>query len=119
MDKEMHYHTADLSGVRDRAALHRRLEKALGLPSWYGRNLDALYDVLTDGFAPLQIRFTEWEELQEGDPVYFDRFRTVLSDAEKELPGSSFVFAGGDPEEPEEAGADEEYEETQDPFFRT
>lgn len=109
MNKEIHEYTVDLSGVNDREALHRRLEQALQLPAWYGRNLDALYDVLTDAPLPLHVRFTDWEELQEGDPVYFNRFRSVLSDAAKDLPGSSFVF---DDEY-------EEYEEAEEAFFPT
>ncbi len=38
-------HLADIS---TRAALHDRLTEVLGLPDYYGRNLDALYDLLTD-----------------------------------------------------------------------
>ena len=37
----------DISRVNSRDDLHDALEEALPLPSWYGRNLDALYDVLT------------------------------------------------------------------------
>ena len=38
----------DGSAVRDREALHALLAERLRLPDWYGRNLDALYDCLTD-----------------------------------------------------------------------
>lgn len=31
-----------------REALHGHLAQQLNLPEWYGRNLDALYDALTD-----------------------------------------------------------------------
>lgn len=34
--------------MTDRPAAHSHLVQQLELPSWYGRNLDALYDVLTD-----------------------------------------------------------------------
>ena len=47
MKREMSYQTVDLSGVCDRNSLHDRLQESLTLPSWYGRNLDALYDALT------------------------------------------------------------------------
>jgi ribonuclease inhibitor len=93
MDKNTHDHTVDLSGVRDRALLHARLQDSLGLPSWYGRNLDALYDALTDASAPLKICFTGWEALQESEPEYFDRFCRVLRDVESALAGSTFAFA--------------------------
>lgn len=37
-----------LEGLTDRAALHDLLTGALNLPDYYGRNLDALYDILTE-----------------------------------------------------------------------
>lgn len=121
MKKEINSYTVDLSGVDDRASLHHRLEQALMLPSWYGSNLDALYDALTEASAPMHILFTAWEKLQEKEPVYFNRFRAVLSDVEKELPGSSFVFAQESEEEGEsdENGTMEEFEENEDSFFPT
>ena len=45
MEKE---YIIDLTGTEDRAQLHDRIEQGLPLPEWYGRNLDALYDVLTE-----------------------------------------------------------------------
>ena len=39
---------ADLSGCTDKPSSMRILGRALGLPSWFGANLDALYDSLTD-----------------------------------------------------------------------
>ena len=38
----------DGRAMTDRPAAHSHLAERLELPSWYGRNLDALYDVLTD-----------------------------------------------------------------------
>ena len=34
--------------MTDRDALHTHVMQQLSLPEWYGRNLDALYDVLTE-----------------------------------------------------------------------
>ncbi len=39
---------ADLSGCKDKPSAMRMLGHALGLPNWFGANLDALYDSLTD-----------------------------------------------------------------------
>ena len=36
----------DLAGVTARKELHERIEAALPVPEWYGKNLDALHDVL-------------------------------------------------------------------------
>ncbi|MBQ6395223.1 MAG: barstar family protein [Atopobiaceae bacterium] len=38
----------DCSKALDRASLHDELERSLPLPSYYGRNLDALYDSLCE-----------------------------------------------------------------------
>ena len=38
----------DLAACGDRTAVLRALGRALALPSWFGANLDALYDALTD-----------------------------------------------------------------------
>lgn len=38
----------DGNRIKDREMLHDTLADSLGFPDWYGRNLDALYDCLTD-----------------------------------------------------------------------
>ena len=42
----------DMTGITDRRALHARMARCLPLPEWYGCNLDALYDALTDPAFP-------------------------------------------------------------------
>lgn len=39
---------ADLSGCKDKPSALRMLGHALNFPGWFGANLDALYDSLTD-----------------------------------------------------------------------
>ena len=39
--------TIDCSSIQTREDLHRVFSQALSFPSWYGGNLDALYDMLT------------------------------------------------------------------------
>ena len=34
--------------MRERAAAHDYLQETLGFPEWYGKNLDALFDLLTE-----------------------------------------------------------------------
>ncbi len=38
----------DLNGCADKAAVMQAIARAFALPSWFGMNLDALYDALTD-----------------------------------------------------------------------
>ncbi len=46
-------------------AVHDRFAQALGLPAWYGRNLDALFDCLTDLGEPATVRLLRREALEE------------------------------------------------------
>ena len=89
---KMREYTVDLSGASDREALHRRLKECLPLPPWYGGNLDALYDVLTDMEEPMYIRFIGWEDLKTYLPDYFDSFTRAVRDAQKEVDGLFCFF---------------------------
>ena len=42
------YVEIDCSGVRDKKGVLAAIGRAFGFPDWYGANLDALYDCLTD-----------------------------------------------------------------------
>ena len=46
-------------------AVHDRFAQALGLPAWYGRNLGALFDCLTDLGEPATVRLLRREALEE------------------------------------------------------
>lgn len=113
MKREMSYQTVDLSGVCDRNSLHDRLQESLTLPSWYGRNLDALYDALTDAPGPIHICFTAWKGMEEADPAYFKMFRSVLQAIRAELPGSSFLFSEEDSADGSACESAEEAEEAE------
>lgn len=54
---------AELSASRERA--HDHLENELGLPDYYGRNLDALYDCLSSEVGELEIALKKAELLEE------------------------------------------------------
>ena len=40
--------TVSCGGIADKETLHARIAAALDFPDWYGHNLDALYDLLTE-----------------------------------------------------------------------
>ena len=46
-------------------AVHDRFAQALPLPEWYGRNLDALFDCLTDLGEPVTVRLLHREALED------------------------------------------------------
>ena len=64
----------DLRGITERSRLHDCIAQSLPLPSYYGRNLDALYDVLCDFAAPTALLV-----LCDGEPS------TVVSGAVKAM----------------------------------
>ena len=69
----------DASRLSDRQAAHAYLREQLNLPNYYGNNLDALYDCLTDLSVPTTIHVENWPEED-----YMQRALAVLRDAAEE-----------------------------------
>ena len=84
----------DLSGVSDRAGLHDRSEQGLPLPEWYGRNLDALYDVLTEPeFGKgCRITFSGCGDLRDSMPRYLMAMQHMCAAAAQSNPGLEVEF---------------------------
>ena len=51
--------------LRSLEEVHDRFARALDLPEWYGRNLDALFDCLTDLGEPVAVRLLHQEALED------------------------------------------------------
>ena len=63
-------------------AFHALIREALRFPAWYGGNLDALYDCLTDLPAGSELVISHFDELEAHlGPAYTSRIRRVLDDA--------------------------------------
>ncbi|MBC2905201.1 barstar family protein [Streptomyces cupreus] len=81
--------TVDLDGVLDKAGLMDRCARALELPDWFGRNWDALADVLSDpGLWPegavdreLLIVVRNWQPYAKARPEEWETAREVFSSA--------------------------------------
>lgn len=76
--------------LETRAQLHDALAEQLSLPEYYGRNLDALFDCLTDFREEADIYLLHAEELFAHLGVYADVLQTVLRDACAENPRLHF-----------------------------
>lgn len=76
--------TLDINRLHSVPALHKYLRSALALPMYYGANLDALYDCLTEIAEPTQIvvpaDITDNEKLG----WYGEQLLQVLQDAAEE-----------------------------------
>lgn len=67
--------------MTDKATLHAYLKEQCKFPEYYGNNLDALYDVLTDRTEPLEICLEYATELKEKLCGYGEAFIETLEDA--------------------------------------
>lgn len=86
------YALIDGAAIESRGDLHDTLARQLSLPEWYGRNLDALYDCLTDIHEDSELRLIHPEELFAHLGVYADVLQTVLRDACGENPHLRFTL---------------------------
>ncbi len=67
--------------ILDRAALHEQFAQKLELPGYYGNNLDALYDLLTERHEPTEIVLNGWELLEQNLGAYAAALVDTLCDA--------------------------------------
>lgn len=78
-------HVVDGADIRDRAAMLAAIAEALSFPDWFGHNLDALHDCLTDlSWLPEGEHVLVWTDpqvLAEADPASYRAIRSVLADA--------------------------------------
>lgn len=80
--------TIDCGGCADKKDLHARIADALDFPHWYGHNLDALMDCLTDLDAT-HVTLTGWRDVDFPAEGFWETFR----DAAEENPDLTVEFA--------------------------
>ena len=61
---------------------HQHLQEALGFPAYYGRNLDALYDCLTDMTGLICLYHTA--EMRRSLQAYGEKILRVFQDAQSD-----------------------------------
>ena len=83
----MKYHV-DCLAVADAVAMHSVLAQTLNFPDWYGHNLDALFDCLTELEAPVHLVLHNWD----ADAPYAQGFACVFADAQGENPDFTVEF---------------------------
>lgn len=79
--------------IESREQLHRAFAEALAFPDYYGKNLDALYDCLTDLFVDTKIVLVDAGALTARMGVYGARVVRLLVDAAAENPRLHLRFA--------------------------
>ena len=69
--------------MTDKEALHTYLAEMLALPAYYGRNLDALHDSLTE-MGEVEIEVAHQEEMLAALGKYGESLLRLFADIEKE-----------------------------------
>lgn len=78
----------DATMLRERLPAHDYLKEVLALPDYYGKNLDALYDCLTE-LDETEIQFVN---LDAAGDSYFSRVLSVFQEAREENPRLHLFF---------------------------
>ena len=78
----------DCLTINDSKEFHRILAETLALPEWYGHNLDALYDCLTELDGPVHLVLHNWDDSRP----FSEGFRGVFLDAQTDHPDLSVTF---------------------------
>lgn len=85
----------DAAALTGREDLHDKLAEGLELPPWYGRNLDALWDCLTEpGEGERTLLIAHPEALEERLGQYGVTVLRLLEDAAEENPAFRFELLG-------------------------
>ncbi|SEF49095.1 Barstar (barnase inhibitor) [Eubacterium ruminantium] len=82
----------NLKGVTNKVEFHERIREGLNVPSYYGNNLDATYDVLTSIVYRLLVVVDHYESMNEEVSEYLERFRGMCNAACEDNHNLSVAF---------------------------
>ena len=82
-------YTIDCSEIHDAKVFHTTLAQALDFPDWYGHNLDALYDCLTELPEAVHLILKNWDDAADFAPD----FESVFEDAQSETTDFTIQYA--------------------------
>lgn len=82
----------DLKDVQSKEDFHDRIEEGFDCPDYYGRNLDALYDVLTDEVEDVEIYFTNAADMAENMDKYYDAFVEMCEEVQQDYENITIVI---------------------------
>ncbi len=78
----MEKYTINLSGVKSVYDIHERIQEGLKLPDYYGKNLDALWDCITDMDAPVEIYIYGAQKLgKENREFFIEKIMKIFEEA--------------------------------------
>lgn len=78
--------------INSRYKLHEALSEKLMFPDWYGNNLDALHDCLTDIGEKTEIVMENYTIMKENLGKYASLFEKVVTVSTEENSNLTFIF---------------------------
>ncbi|MGI8458691.1 MAG: barstar family protein [Propionibacteriaceae bacterium] len=88
------WHAAHVEPADDLPQAYDEIARALALPGWFGANLDALWDCLTDLRTPTALLWRRWDALENAHPLDSGRLLEVLRDRTAQAPDFAVVLGG-------------------------
>ncbi len=82
----------DGKAMTDRVAAHTHLAEQMQLPEYYGRNLDALYDVLMEIGTQTQIVLANPAAVADNLGKYGEALLSTMQEAAEENPNLTIVL---------------------------
>jgi len=82
----------DIRHIHTVNALHIYLQYMLDFPAYYGRNLDALYDLLTMECEAVSIEILYDQNAESEVAAYLPRLRRVMEDAAQDNDKLTIAF---------------------------
>ena len=84
--------TIDCRGFIPRSELHKAFADALSFPDYYGNNLDALHDCLTDISEETRLRLVNWADAEEKLGSYARSTKRAILEATIENKKLAVIF---------------------------
>lgn len=86
----------DFDIPEDRKEAHEYIAEKLDFPEYYGKNLDALYDCLTDISEPTAVGIfdpsSDFSDIDIDYMMYIEKVKQTFKDAERDNPELCVIF---------------------------
>ena len=89
----MQEYILDGAKMTDRSAAHTHMAEVFEFPDWYGKNLDALWDLLCEKPVRFVVHIINWSQAEEGLEEYADKLMELFGDLVEEEEEFSFDVA--------------------------
>lgn len=87
------WRTATVGPTRSRHTFYGQIAESLSFPAYFGANLDALWDSLTELSAPTALVLVEWTTLARARPDGWRRILEVFVERTQTAPPFAVVLA--------------------------